>query len=590
MRRRFVLSLLVSALLVIASLALLPVGVQADEEQVSEFAMHDGRALETTGAGGSGIVAVDEDGEMELRVRADSLRADHDYDVVVTIRPASAGADPSQITDVLRFATSSNDDAKLRFKVDEVDLGLDAGTYRIDFFVTHGHGPVFLEPAPFDGTDTNVNEWLRFKTQRDVLLSCSPAAIVTIGADDDDEEDDEDGVESSEEQAQAVIDANARYLDVDNALADGFVFVEPSCTEGVGIHHLNPERFFLPLDPNKPTILMYAPDGEGGLDLVALEWNVPITILPGFPDVIPPPPELFGLRMEGPVDISPVPLPPFYFLHVGLDNPRGMFAFLNPEVTCFTGNAFTLAPCEDNPDFLCGVPSTCEALGLTACLEALEERAEDDEEDDDEEFEEFAEEFADLSEEIADLVEEFENLLGELDDFVAEVLEDPEEFDEEFEELAEEAQDFVGEFDEKFAELAEDFPQFASSVSFPFELISETEELLFSDDNGNLIISLTRTFLDTATFDGTEIVGIETGPTILVIRGSTGEVLVFGVDAFTGAIDGESATAVDRFVAIIGPSSFVGRYIFTEGTGGLANVHLLGLFVPLFASGLAFVL
>ena len=201
-------------------------------------------------------------------------------------------------------------------------------------------------------------------------------------------------------------------------------------------------------------------------------------------------------------------------------------------------------------------------------------------------------EFADLSEEVADLVEEFEDLLGEFDDFVAEVLEDPEEFDEEFEGLAEEAQEFVEEFDEEFAELEEEFPQFAQSLSFPFALTSITPEILFSDATGNLIIRLTRTFDDTLTFDGTEIVGTETGPTTLVTRGSTGETIALGVDAFTGT--SEPATAVDRFVAIIVGPSFVGRFVLTDGTGGLENVHLLGPFAPTsattgFASGLAFV-
>ena len=209
--------------------------------------------------------------------------------------------------------------------------------------------------------------------------------------------------------------------------------------------------------------------------------------------------------------------------------------------------------------------------------------------DDDVEEEEADEEFADLSEEVADLVEEFEDLLGDFDDFVAEVLENPEEFDEEFAELVEEFLEFAGEHDELSEELAEEFPQFTTPLSGTVEAIPGIPEILFID--GNLIISQPFTFIDTGTFDGTVFTGPEVGIVRIVVQGSTGESIFIGVTMFTGTVDGESATVVNRFVGIdVGPSS-LGRFLMTEGTGGFANFHALGFFIegePGFF-GLAFV-
>jgi hypothetical protein len=87
-----------------------------------------------------------------------------------------------------------------------------------------------------------------------------------------------------------------------------------------------------PPDPAKPNVLIYEPSG-GTLKLVAVEWLVPLT-----PDTKEPP-SLFGEKFLGPME-GHEPLIPKEFVHYDLhawlfkDNPLGMFAPTNPNVSC----------------------------------------------------------------------------------------------------------------------------------------------------------------------------------------------------------------------------------------------------------------
>jgi hypothetical protein len=133
-------------------------------------------------------------------------------------------------------------------------------------------------------------------------------------------------------QLAAVRQATAKYHDVSQALADGYIPVSPcEAHHGLGtmgIHYLNPALAMdLALDPLAPELLLYVPSGNG-LRLVAVEYFVA--------DVGQPHPSLFGLPFDGPMPGHTPDMPVHYDLHVWLwqANPDGMFAQWNPSLHC----------------------------------------------------------------------------------------------------------------------------------------------------------------------------------------------------------------------------------------------------------------
>jgi len=99
----------------------------------------------------------------------------------------------------------------------------------------------------------------------------------------------------------------------------------------MGVHFVN-LTIQGPPDPLKPNVLIYEPVG-GKLQLVAAEWLVPLT-----PETKQRP-SLFGQAFLGPME-GHEPLIPKEFVHYDLhawlfkDNPLGMFAPTNPNVSC----------------------------------------------------------------------------------------------------------------------------------------------------------------------------------------------------------------------------------------------------------------
>lgn len=99
----------------------------------------------------------------------------------------------------------------------------------------------------------------------------------------------------------------------------------------MGIHFLNTDLLGPTVDPMKPPLLVYEP-AENGLRLVAVEYLVPLAT------GVKEPPVLFGQTFQGPME-GHEPLMPtevtHYDLHLWIkDNPYGMFAPTNPEVSC----------------------------------------------------------------------------------------------------------------------------------------------------------------------------------------------------------------------------------------------------------------
>jgi len=92
----------------------------------------------------------------------------------------------------------------------------------------------------------------------------------------------------------------------------------------MGYHYLNPAN--TELDPAKPQLLVYEPQKNGRLRLVAVEYLVPYAAMPA--DQAPP--RLFEQ------DFDPTPHLGAWTLHVWVwhHNPSGMFAAYNPRVSC----------------------------------------------------------------------------------------------------------------------------------------------------------------------------------------------------------------------------------------------------------------
>lgn len=121
----------------------------------------------------------------------------------------------------------------------------------------------------------------------------------------------------------------ARYHATQQATADGYAQTSPCVAVpslgGMGFHWANNALVDPVFDPLVPEVLLYAPNDEGKLKLVGVEYIVI--------DVGQPRPSLGGQ----PFDIGGTPVPvPHYSLHVWVhrENPNGMFTPFNPRVSC----------------------------------------------------------------------------------------------------------------------------------------------------------------------------------------------------------------------------------------------------------------
>lgn len=166
------------------------------------------------------------------------------------------------------------------------------------------------------------------------------------------------------QQARAALD---KYRDPIVAVHDGY-FSTLGCVEypqgghegtmqyapgGMGVHFLNLQLIAPTLDPAKPQVLIYEPDGDK-LRLAAAEWFLPVQAVPAGA-----PPAIFGKVLEGPME-GHHPLMPeglhHYDLHVWLwkENPAGTFAATNPAVKCpkqgysFKENAPRIVPVQSH--------------------------------------------------------------------------------------------------------------------------------------------------------------------------------------------------------------------------------------------------
>jgi hypothetical protein len=95
---------------------------------------------------------------------------------------------------------------------------------------------------------------------------------------------------------------------------------------GMGYHYGNLDLLFDgKVNVSEPELLLYEPQKNGKLELVAVEYAIPFTDWTGAE-----PPQLFGRPFHENFDFG------LWILHVWVhrDNPKGMFEDWNPKVSC----------------------------------------------------------------------------------------------------------------------------------------------------------------------------------------------------------------------------------------------------------------
>jgi hypothetical protein len=134
----------------------------------------------------------------------------------------------------------------------------------------------------------------------------------------------------------AARNATAHLQNFENAASGGWDLQVTPCMEnpplgGMGYHYGHLEYYLDgEANPTEPEILLYEPQSNGRLRLVALEYAVPFFAWgSGDPDVDDPP-QLFGR------DMNRADARGQWELHVWLwkHNPSGLFEDWNPDVTC----------------------------------------------------------------------------------------------------------------------------------------------------------------------------------------------------------------------------------------------------------------
>lgn len=136
----------------------------------------------------------------------------------------------------------------------------------------------------------------------------------------------------------------AKYHDVSTAKADGFgelkdaagiACIDKAGVGAMGIHYVSGSRVGDPReDAATPELVIYEPQKDGKLKLVALEW---VVLQQAWADAgNSTPPSLFGQEFTLVPSPNRYGLPPFFELHAWLwkHNPAGMFEDYNPSASC----------------------------------------------------------------------------------------------------------------------------------------------------------------------------------------------------------------------------------------------------------------
>jgi hypothetical protein len=125
--------------------------------------------------------------------------------------------------------------------------------------------------------------------------------------------------------------ATAQFQSFDAAVAAGYNAKLTDCmvnppVGGMGFHYAKPSLIDGHVSVASPQVLLYEPAADGTMQLLAVEYIVPYTILPRSST----PPVLFGQQFKQNDSFM------LWGLHAWIyrNNPSGTFANWNPDVTC----------------------------------------------------------------------------------------------------------------------------------------------------------------------------------------------------------------------------------------------------------------
>ena len=119
--------------------------------------------------------------------------------------------------------------------------------------------------------------------------------------------------------------ATAKYHDIAQAEADGYVDIH-LYLPGEGFHYVKFSLIDGNFDPEHPEVLLYAPvPGESRLELVGVEYLVPLSLSTNAPDGFAGDTDQWGRDTEG---FGLWELNAWIWLH----NPEGVFSHDNPRV------------------------------------------------------------------------------------------------------------------------------------------------------------------------------------------------------------------------------------------------------------------
>lgn len=141
-------------------------------------------------------------------------------------------------------------------------------------------------------------------------------------------------------QRTVIRQATEQFKDVDRAIEAGYVPTD-ECTElpdgsgAMGFHYVNPALASdANVDPTMPEVLLYVPNGRGGVKLAGVEYFV----ADADQDLTTEEdrPSLMGHPFDGPMTGHEAGMPAHYDLHVWVfqKNPDGELAAWNPAVHC----------------------------------------------------------------------------------------------------------------------------------------------------------------------------------------------------------------------------------------------------------------
>lgn len=156
-------------------------------------------------------------------------------------------------------------------------------------------------------------------------------AVCTLAFSSSCKKDDDEPIDEVAKMIDEVREATKAYTDHNAALNAGWDNAMSPCVEhptegGMGIHFGRMEFFDGRVNHLEPQVLLYLPDGSGGMEFLGVEYIVPFAILPE----TEPAPELFGHHFHKNHDLE------IWALHVWTEkeNPKGMFYDWNPTVIC----------------------------------------------------------------------------------------------------------------------------------------------------------------------------------------------------------------------------------------------------------------